>query len=453
MNLVMFSPAIRTSAIGRMAALVTRALAARGHEVTVVRTESENLLHTETYNFGTTVLPWNDSVRLAKIFQLSDTFIYQIGNSYEFHQGGLHWLERLPGLVCLHDFFLGHLFLGWAQSLRAEAETVLRSWYGDDAAARFFGFSNGNGFIEGTRDISPMTEWICSLGHGVITHSNWGCERVMNSCAGPVRVVPLAYNAPGASASKRIPVSTGESLQLLTVGHVNSNKRVESVIQAIGNSSFLKQRVVYRLVGLIQPETVNSLSALARKHGVRLLISGEVDDATLLRAIEESDVISCLRWPSLEAASASAIEAMLYGKPAIVTDTGFCSEIPDSYVLKISPDNELGDLKMILERLLFDKNLRAMVGAQGQLWASQTFTAENYAGEIIDMVEQTLRAKPSMEAVGYFCGILNRWSATPKSASLEQMIDLLGIFGNQSDLGKEAVSNLDGAVINLNQDV
>jgi glycosyltransferase involved in cell wall biosynthesis len=428
MNLIIFTPAIRTSAIGRMAALVSRALATQGHEVTIVRTEREGLLHTETHNFGTTVLPWNDSVRLAKVFQLSDTFIYQIGNSYEFHQGGLHWLERLPGLVCLHDFYLGHLFSGWAHSRRAEAETVLRTWYGDDAAASFFELSNGNGFIEETRDISPMTEWICSLGHGVITHSNWGCERVMNSCPGPVRVVPLAYNAPGASASKNAQVLTGEYLKILTIGHVNSNKRVESVIRAIGNSSLLKQRVVFRLVGLINPETVNSLSALAIKHGVRLQISGEVDEVALSQAIAESDAVSCLRWPSLEAASASAIEAMLYGKPVIVTDTGFYSELPDSCVLKISVDNEIGDLQSVLERLFDDRAQGALIGAQGQQWASQTFTAENYAREVIDMAEQTLTTKPVLDAVAYFCGVLNRWSAKSEHLDFKQLTGSLVIF-------------------------
>lgn len=428
MNLVMFTPAIRTSAIGRVAALVTCALASQGHEVTVVRTESENLLHTETHDFGATVLPWNDAVKLAKALQLSDTFIFQIGNSYEFHQGGLHWLESLPGLVCLHDFYLGHLFLGWAQSRQSEAEFVLRSWYGDDAAARFFGYSNSNDFIEGTRDVSPMTEWICSLAHGVITHSNWGCQRVLNSCPGPVRVVPLAYNAPGASAFRNIQVSTGENLQLLTIGHVNSNKRVESVIQAIGNSSLLRQRVVYRLVGLINPETVNSISALARKHGVRLLISGEVDELTLSQAIAESDAVSCLRWPCLEAASASAIEAMLHGKPAIVTDTGFYSELPDSCVLKISVGNEIGDLQSALEGLIDDRAHGALIGAQAQHWASQTFTAENYAREVIDMSWQTLTMKPVLDAVGYFCGVLNRWSAAPEHLDFEQLTGSLDIF-------------------------
>lgn len=431
MNLVIFTPIIKTSAIGRMAALVTHALTVQEHEVTVVRTENENLFHRETHDFGVTVLSWNDSARLTEAVQRADTVIYQIGDNYEFHQGGLHWLPSLPGLVCLHDFYLGNLFYGWAQSRRADADAVLRTWYGGDVASQFFGFSSNGDFIADTCNVSPMTEWICSMVQGVITHSAWGCERVLNSCPGPVRVVPLAYNALDASASSNCgQPANSENLQILTIGHVNPNKRVESVIRAIGDSLLLRQRVTYRLVGHVEHETVNSLSTLARNLGVRLVISGEVDDAALSQAIAASDAISCLRWPSLEAASASAIEAMLNGKPVIVTDTGFYAEIPDQYVFKISPDNEIPDLQSVLESLLNDEGRRKAIGSQGQQWASQTFTAENYAYELTDAVEQMLKSRPTLKAVDYFCNVMHQWSENDALLNMKEIMQPLRIFEN-----------------------
>lgn len=436
MNLVIFTPAIKASAIGRMAALVTRALTVQEHEVTVVRTENENLFHRDTHDFGVTVLSWSDSARLTEAVQRADTVIYQIGDNYEFHQGGLHCLPSLPGLVCLHDFYLGNLFYGWAQSRRADADAILRTWYGDDIACRFFGFANSEAFIENTCNVSPMTEWICSMAQGVITHSGWGCERVLNSCPGPVRVVPLVYDAPGASTSgNRSQPVDNESLWILTIGHINPNKRVESVIRAIGDSLLLRQRVIYRLVGHVEPEVVNSLSTLARNLGVRLVISGEVDDVTLSQAIATSDVISCLRWPSLEAASASAIEAMLYGKPVIVTDTGFYAEIPDQYVLKISPDNEIGDLQSVLKSLLNDESRRKSIGAQGQQWALQTFTAENYACELTDAVEQMLKSRPTLNAVDYFCKVMHQWSENDALLNIKEIMQPLRIFENSPSPG------------------
>ena len=430
MNLIVFTPAAKKSAIGRMTALVTQELAAKGHRVTVVRTETEALLSTGTHDFGVPVLPWNDSAKLAKIIQGIDACIYQIGDNYEYHQGALHWLPSLPGLVCLHDFFLGHLFWGWAQSRRAEASEVLRSFYGVDVAEQFFGYATSEAFIEGTRDVSPTTEWICSMADAVITHSNWGCQRVLNSCPGPVRVVSLAYDAPGAVTS----IQPGgqskedENIQLLTIGHVNPNKRIESVIKAIANSPLLKQCVTYRLVGHVTTETATSLSTLARELDVRLVISGEVDDTALSLALAESDVISCLRWPSLEAASASAIESLLYGKPVIVTDTGFYAEIPDEYVLKVSPKHEISELKSILERLVKDRGLCNTIGSQAQQWATRTFTAENYGAELMETVMEMVRVRPILGAVNFFTVLIDRWGGDFDAAGNKQLINTLQIF-------------------------
>lgn len=413
MKLIVFTPANTKSAIGRMAALVTRSLVAQGCVVTVVRTEAKHLLSTDWHDFGTRILPWDDDAEVRALIRSADAGIYQIGNSFEFHEGGVRWLAEFPGLVCLHDFFLGHLFYGWAQMHRAQAQAVLQRWYGEEMAERFFSYCDSESFIEGTREVMPMTEWICSQADGVVTHSSWGCERVLNSCPGPVRVVPLAYDAPAALANTTVNTSAdGRTLRLLTIGHVNPNKRITSVIQAIGLSPLLRNGVSYRLVGAVEPEMMNSLSALAECLGVNLVISGEVENNDLERAITESDVISCLRWPALEAASASAIEAMLYGKALIVTDVGFYSEIPDSCVIKINQSNEISELQSSLEELLENRIRVARLGEDARRWSSKTFTASNYAIQLAGIIEDIYRAVPAKVAVDNFCSILARWSSS-----------------------------------------
>lgn len=433
MNLIVFTPANTKSAIGRMAALVTRELTAQGCHVTVVRTEAKDMLSTEIHDFGALVVPWDDEAQVQAFIQGADAGIYQIGDNFQFHEGALHWLASFPGLVCLHDFFLGHLFYGWAQTYRKQADFILQRWYGDQIAERFFGFPDSESFIKGTVDVAPLTEWICSQATGVITHSRWGCDRVLLSCPGHVRVVPLAYDAVSAAADAAIsaPVHTaddGGTLRLLTIGHVNPNKRVASVIEAIGRSVTLKQRVTYRLVGAVQPEVMRSLLALATRLGVTLIISGEVDESALTEAVMESEVVSCLRWPALEAASASAIEAMLYGKAIIVTDTGFYAEVPDACAIKIAPDKEIEALQAALEALLQDKMQVRDMGAAAQGWALQTFTAENYARQVIDVVGRVARTAPAQRAVEHFGGILRQWSAAQNLFHTAELTNPLRIF-------------------------
>lgn len=431
MKIVMFTPAVKSSAIGRMTRLVVRALLAQQHEVVLVRTESPNILPKETYNFGCTLLPWTNEAEVAKEVADADCNIYQIGNSYEFHEGGIAWLAKAPGIVCLHDFFLGHLFWGWAQERRDEANELLTQWYGKKVATDYFNVSDSAAFISTSREVAPMTEWISSMATGVITHSNWGCDRVLAACAGPVFVTPLAYDAPGA-INLECELPSSEKLKLLTIGHVNPNKRVESCIKAISSNSLLRKNISYRLVGAILPDVEKKLMELASKGGVELIISNEVDDATLSEAIRNADVISCLRWPSLEAASASAIEAMLYGKATIVTDVGFYKELPDQYVLKVSVDNEVEDLKKILLSLQSNRSATTTIGKQAQAWASETFTAENYARRLEQAIPVVLRANVIISAVDHFATIIDKWSASPKLLRTPEILEPLSIFNTNT---------------------
>lgn len=412
-RLVMFTPTNTKSAIGRMAALVTRTLSAMGCRVTVVRTEAAHLLDSQTHDFGSPVVRWDDQANVRNHIDKSDACVFQIGDNYEFHQGGVHWLDRQSGLVCLHDFFLGHLFHGWAQERLHQANSVLNAWYGEEAPGRFFGQSTSESFIENTANSMPMTEWICSQAYAVITHSQWGADRVLKSCPGPVRVVPLAYdtgNSQSESAARAFTPTTPTTLNLLTIGHINPNKRVESVIKAIGSSQSLREQIHYRLVGAIQPDVAKALGILATQLGVKLTISGEVDDIELNDAIRNSDVICCLRWPALEAASASAIEAMLHAKAVIVTDTGFYQEIPDDCAIKISPKDEVNSLRKTIENLLNNRDKITRTGILAISWARHTFHSKNYALQLIEATNQMTQAIPIINGITFHANLLQKWS-------------------------------------------
>ncbi|MDF4002850.1 glycosyltransferase family 4 protein [Luteibacter sp. PPL552] len=434
MNIVIFTPAIRSSAIGRMAAIVVRELLARGHEVHVVRAESEALQVHPTHDFGVECLPWM-SPRVADVVAAADLVSHQIGNSFDYHEGNLHWLDSAPGLVSLHDFYLGHLFFGWACQHVEEAKRELVRWYGVGAGDAFFAHANDASFIDLTRDSMPMTEWIASRAIGVVTHSSWGVARVLDACAGPVWTLPLAYDAHG-EASDRSARDPDADVAVLTVGHVNPNKRVDQVIQAIGSSELLRRRIVYRIVGRAEPSMQAHLSALAQSLDVRIVISGEVDDAVLEQAFSQADIVTCLRWPSLESASASAIEAMLHGKPTLVTDNAFYSELPDDCVVKIHMDDERNEIRTSLESLCTDVAGAHALGDRARVWARHMFTAAKYADGLEALASPFRRAlwlKRGAEAISGYLRSWHggmHWMGTP---SLADVTDIIGTESHTSD--------------------
>lgn len=433
MKFLIFTPVIRSSAIGRMAVLVVRELAASGHEVTVVRTEKEELYAAATHAFAGRPVSWTDRPAVTALAGSADACVYQIGDNEEFHCGSLEWMPRLPGIVSLHDIFLGHLFFGWAKGRREEAEAIARRLYGEAAAGAFLRAAPSGDFIEQTRLASPMTEWICAMARGVIIHSGLGVDRVLASCPGPVYQVPLPFELPDllpGSPEARPPGD--DCFRVLTVGHVNPNKRAESVIRAIGSSEELRRRTVYRLIGIIAPARRAHLAHLAETSGVRLEISGEVDDADLAGAFAGTDAVCCMRWPSLEGASASAIEAMFWGKPAIVTNTGFYSELPDDCVMKVDPEDEVASCRSALELLHGNPEGRHRLGETARAWAEQVFSPASYAENLLRMAREVNRLKPVFGALEEISGTLKRWGATEDLLAIEETLAPLELLAGSS---------------------
>ncbi|KTD36484.1 Glycosyl transferases group 1 [Legionella nautarum] len=429
MKLILFTPVLKSSAIGRMASLISRKLISFGHQVIVVRTEDLSFYNHPIHDFGSEPISWCDNHQINLMYKSADAVIYQIGDNYAFHQGCLTWLPYLPGVVCLHDFFLGNLFNAWAQHHRAEAKNILKIWYGSAASDEYFRHKDINSFIEGTRNSYPMTEWLCSMARAVITHSSWQIGRVLDSCPGPVHVVPLAYDAPNLSIEQiEAAEEKSKKFSILTVGNVNKNKRAASIIQAIGANRVLRKKIIYQLVGDISSATKRELTRLAKKQKVELVISGEVDDAALAQAIYKADLVTCLRWPALEAASASTIEALLYGKATIVTDTGFYREIPKDCTIKINPNNEIAEIAAVLEKLEKNPELLKELGLQAKKWAMKTFTADNYALKLIETIVTTSRTNVVTNAVNYFTKVMYDWGAKNELLGKEYILPPLAIF-------------------------
>ncbi|MDO8392071.1 MAG: glycosyltransferase family 4 protein [Actinomycetota bacterium] len=404
----MFTPVRRTSGIGRSARLVIRALRRGGHDVAVVSTDQHPVPVSESVEVGFPVTDWRDTSSVAAVLATTDLAVYQIGDNYEMHAGAVEWMAREAGVVCLHDSFLGNLFLGWASERpRDEADRVLDWFYGAAMPSTYWQWAARADFIERTYEVAPLTEWISAQALAVVSHSRWVLPRVLGACAGRVEVADLAWEPRRhAPAHERRPDAP---LTLLTVGHVNDNKRVRSVLRAIATSDILRHRLAYRVVGLVHPATADDLRALAHDLGVQLRLDGEVNEATLDQAMADADIVAALRWPCLEAASASTIEAMLAAKPTIVTRAGFYAELPPDCVAMIDPDDEIAQLTATLERMVATPAWRHELGSNAAAHSAQTFTADRYAEQLVNVCAAALLDRIEIDAITHAARTLARW--------------------------------------------
>ncbi|ARC58145.1 hypothetical protein AS850_13760 [Frondihabitans sp. 762G35] len=387
MKIALFTPVTATSAIARVSALVRGALEAESHEVVVVATEDVRVAAGAARDDLADALDWRDQTAVRDLLWTADTVVHQVGNHFGFHSGSVFWIPLIGGTVVLHDFFLGDLFLLWAEENSDAADRILRRLRGT-TIADFRAIAHSGRFAElGWPDLA-MTDWLTESADAVVAHSDFGLAPVTRVTDAPVRVLPLPYalasaTAPASVSAGAAAPETGDRLRLLTFGHIIPNKLCEDVIAAVSASPLLRGRVDYRICGEISDDYRGRLQSFADDIGVSVAITGALSDADLADELRLADVIACVRRPTLESGSATAVESLLSGTPLVVLAEGFYASLPGDVVFSLPPDDFQAALTRTLRSIVLGEvNLPARAEA-GRRYAERTFRADGYATELV----------------------------------------------------------------------
>jgi glycosyltransferase involved in cell wall biosynthesis len=425
MRIAWLTPYQELSAIGRFSRLVAEAFDARGHSITLI--SSDRLLPAERQPqpAGIELLHWSFFELYPTALEAYDLIVYNIGDHYERHFGSLRLMDRYPGVCIIHDFYLVNLFLGWSASgiNRTLAESVVSSLYGENVANQFWNRIGQPDFLEWSIEYAPMTEWMARKGIAAVAHAPFYRRRLIEGCSGPVSVVPLAYDALMPFPAVRVQT---DRVRILTVGVVNRVSRVETVVRAIEASPILRDRCAYDVVGQIENPYRVALQSQIDESGMNdaVHLHGFVNEAELRERFVEAEIVSCLRLPALEGASASCIEAMLYGKAVVVMDTGFYNSIPSGMVIKIRPTNEIEDLRQHLEMLVVNAGERNLLGRRAKDWAEVEYSPDNYVQRIEPLFEAAAGERPLVDA-------LRQIALTLRSLHVQPEDPLVGRIGSE----------------------
>ena len=342
-----------------------------------------------------------------------DAVLYSVGDSLTFHRDVLTLARRVPGIVVLHDFVVHHLIAGWYfehPSGIPRYLDALEHWHGKavrDRAAVAFANVDDAWHVRGDAPHLWETDLVLSYplfeealfkATGVIVHSEFLRARVAAHSGLPVRHLPLPMvphavrshvGEERASAPLDIP---DDRVVLLTMGHLNPNKRVLEVIDVLGQHPDLASRVLYVVIGSQQDarHTQQVRDAIAR-HGlassVRLL--GRCSDDELRTWLTRADICITLRHPVMEGASLSLVEQMAAGKAVIVSNDGVYGEAPDTAVRKIDPGAEMTQLPGVLKNLIDIPDARRGLGAHARAHADSVHRADRYAAELAAFIRDT----------------------------------------------------------------
>ena len=321
-----------------------------------------------------------------------DRILYHFGNS-PFHQHMFGLLDRFPGIVVLHDFFLSSLkayldlngFVpdAWAHELYDSHgyKAVWERFHEQDQADVVFKY--------------PCNFSILQRAVGVIVHSAYPArlaeEWYDDWQAEDWAVIPLlrvpATRADRDAARKMLGLGKDDFV-ICSFGRLGPTKQNHRLLGAWLNSN-LAQNPLCRLVfvgekdeGDLYGQSVLD-TILQSGLGDRLCITGWVDADTFRYYLIAADMAVQLRTLSRGETSAAILDCMNYGLPTITNANGSIAELPQDAVWMIPDEFEDVELIKALEKLGNDAERRQTLAMRAKehisIYHSPRACSEQYA--------------------------------------------------------------------------
>ena len=321
----------------------------------------------------------------------TDLALYHVGNNPDAHAWIVDALRRRPGVVVLHDFVLHHLVAGMTVG-RRDGHRYL------DLMEREHGVV-GRLLAHGVLDkrIPPLWEsrpadfplptFVLEHATGLIVHSRYVRDQARAAgYEGPIGVVPHpAWPAPSTR-----PERVAEGLVVGCFGVVNSSKRIPELLHATAAVRREHADLTLLLVGPTSPgfDLDRRLQRLGLA-GEGLVREGWVDEQRLWALMAGCDVLVNLRHPTMGETSGSVIRGLSLGKPLVVSDVGWFSELPGDVALKVPPDgDEVATLTAALELLASRADVREAMGATASELARREHDVEKVADQYLAALER-----------------------------------------------------------------
>jgi glycosyltransferase involved in cell wall biosynthesis len=338
-----------------------------------------------------------------------DQVLYQFGNS-PFHSHMFALLARHPGVVVLHDFFLGGALVH-AQMSGADP----RAW--GDALLYSHGYTAVRASQTGTGRGQAHKDWPASLpvlenATRVIVHSRHA-RQLAADWFGPgithkIDVIPHPRTPPATidRAAARISARTAlgidaDTFLVCSFGFVAPNKLTHELLRAwIGSNLHADRDCALVLAGANHDSPYGvEVEALIRAAGpnANIRIAGWLDAETYRQYLQAADVGVQLRTNAHGESSGAVLDCMNYGLPTIVNANGSMAEFPPDAVWRLPDAFDIRELGAALETLRADPALRRAFGTRAVAYLDAGMRPARCAG----LYRSTLAAAHSTREAQY----------------------------------------------------
>jgi glycosyltransferase involved in cell wall biosynthesis len=325
----------------------------------------------------------------------ADVALYHVGNDPDAHGWIVDALRARPGVVVLHEYVLHHLVAGITIG-RGDGRGYLDAMERElGVAGRLLGLGVLDNLLpliwETQPERFPLAGAILDHARGLIVHSDYVGERAR---AAGYRGRMWRIPHPAWPAGDVTPVDDVSGDPLIgCFGFLNMNKRIPELLQAFAALRRERPNARLLLAGAAGErfDVQRRLERLGLTEGVTR--RDYVPEDRLWALMAACDVLVNLRYPTMGETSGSAVRALSLGKPLVVSDVGWFSELPDAVALKVPVDE--------LEVDVLAAALRVAVDHGGQLGAAaRAFaTRELDVGRVADAYADALEVAAGSDAV------------------------------------------------------
>jgi len=304
----------------------------------------------------------------------ADIALFHVGNDAEAHGWIVEALRRNgvgarlksgtdpgPAVVVLHDFVLHHLVVGLTFA-RGDAAGYLAAMEREDGLiGRLLAYAVLDNKLpplwETRPEDFPLAGEVLDHATSLIVHSRYVERRAREAgFSGPIARIPH----PAWPLPELEPAAVQGDPLYGCFGHLNETKRIAELVAAFQRLRERRPGARLLLVGSLAVR----LDRLELPEGVEHRYYVPEDELWSLMAA--CDAIVSLRSPTMGETSGSAIRALSLGKPLVVSDVGWFSELPADAVIKVPVDEGEEDTLLAALEALADPAVRAMMGERAR---------------------------------------------------------------------------------------
>jgi len=222
----------------------------------------------------------------------------------------------------------------------------------------------------------PLTKRLVDVSLGMIVHSEFAKQRLLGQRPSLlVQVIPELMELQTGQSNRAKLNWPDEAIIFASLGQVTPHKQIGLILQILSQLRETHDNIYYLIVGEDQERQLRQLVA---ENGWQSWVTCTGYVAGLPAFIDwllAADVVINLRQPTLGETSAAALRALGAGKPLIVFDHGWYSEIPDVAALKV-PLMAEDKLATAVTQLAESTSLRQKMGKAGQQYIQATCVPE-----------------------------------------------------------------------------